>query len=180
MYIKNARKSKKLKNKLEQSFQKSRKKKKNMYTTNNKPNSVFPLWKIFPRVYGTAIVVPLFNMWSTGDCVQYVVYTLHPLRKSHLTSRCTKSANKRKWLPTTIRSTSKAAAYCCRTSDRVFMCIPVPGIGVGGLWWRWYWGIYYTWSFVYWTRDSCYRAPRVVLDRGVKTKHPVLYSVACF
>ena len=29
-------------------------------------------------------------MWSTGNCVQYVVYILHPLRKCSLISSCTK------------------------------------------------------------------------------------------
>ena len=126
----------------------------------------------------TTTVFPLLKMWSTGDCVQCVV----DIHGGNVVSQtgAQKSANKRKWPLITIRTTSKTAAYCHTTSERLFMCIPVPGIGVGRVWWCWYWGIDYTWSFVHWTRDSCNRDARVVLERGVKTKHPVLYSTVCF
>ena len=42
---------------------------------------------------------PLFKMGSTGDCVQDVVYTSHPLRKCCLTSRCTKIYKQTKMTP---------------------------------------------------------------------------------
>ena len=60
----------------------------------SKPNSELPLWNVFQKVYHTAIVVPLFKMWS-----RYVRHTLYPSRKCCLASRYTKISKQTKITP---------------------------------------------------------------------------------